>query len=46
MFCVIRRSYISAHVLLNSLNEFGNKDKRQGLPSIYFFFFYEFYKIQ
>ena len=27
-------SYMSAHVLLNSLNELGKRDKMQGLPSI------------
>ena len=29
-----RGSYISAHVLLNSLNELGKRDKMRGLPSI------------
>ena len=29
-----RRSYMSAHVLLNLLNELGKKDKMRGLPSI------------
>ena len=27
-------SYMSAHVLLNLLNELGKRDKMQGLPSI------------
>ena len=30
-----RGSYMSAHVLLNLLNELGNRDKMQGLPSIF-----------
>ena len=29
-----RRSYMSAHVLMNLLNEFGKRDKMRGLPSI------------
>ena len=29
-----RGSYMSAHVLLNLLNELGKKDKMRGLPSI------------
>ena len=29
-----RGSYISAHVLLNLLNELGKRDKMRGLPSI------------
>ena len=33
-----RGSYMSAHVLLNLLNELGKIDKMQGLPSILFFF--------
>ena len=33
-----RGSYISAHVLLNLLNELGKRDKMRGLPSIYLFF--------
>ena len=28
------QSYISAHVLLNLLNELGKRDKMRGLPSI------------
>ena len=27
-------SYMTAHVLLNSLNELGKRDKMRGLPSI------------
>ena len=33
-----------AHVLLNSLNEFGKRDKMRGLPSILFLFRNEFNK--
>ena len=29
-----RGSYMSAHVLLNILNELGTRDKMRGLPSI------------
>ena len=29
---------MSAHVLLNLLNELGKRDKMRGLPSIYIFF--------
>ena len=29
-----RRSYMSAHVLLNLLNELGKRDKMRGMPSI------------
>ena len=29
---------MSAHVLLNLLNELGKRDKMVGLPSIYLFF--------
>ena len=29
---------MSAHVLLNLLNEVGKRDKMLGLPSIYLFF--------
>ena len=29
---------MSAHVLLNLLNELGKRDKMRGLPSIYLFF--------
>ena len=39
-----RGSYISAHVLLNLLNELGKRDKRRGLPSILSLFHNEFNK--
>ena len=29
-----RGSYMSAHILLNILNELGKRDKMRGLPSI------------
>ena len=29
---------MSAHVLLNLLNEFGKRDQMRGLPSIFLFF--------
>ena len=32
--CLNRGSYMSAHVLLNLLNELGKRDKMRGLPSI------------
>ena len=32
--CRYRGSYMSAHVLLNLLNELGKRDKMRGLPSI------------
>ena len=32
--CLKRGSYMSANVLLNSLNELGKRDKMRGLPSI------------
>ena len=32
--CIYRRSYMSAHALLNLLNELGKRDKIRGLPSI------------
>ena len=35
---------MSAHVLLNLLNEFGKRDKMRGLPSILSLFCDEFYK--
>ena len=35
---------MSAHVLLNLLNEFGKKDKMRGLPSILSLFRSEFNK--
>ena len=39
-----RGSYMSAHVLLNLLNELGKRDKMRGLPSILFLFRNEFNK--
>ena len=41
---VNRGSYMSAHVLLNLLNELGKRDKMRGLPSILFLFRNEFNK--
>ena len=35
---------MSAHALLNSLNELGKRDKMRGLPSILSLFCNEFYK--
>ena len=35
---------MSAHVLLNLLNEFRKRDKMRGLPSILSFFRNEFYE--
>ena len=35
---------MSAHVLLNLLNELGKKDKMRGLPSILFLFCNKFNK--
>ena len=37
-----RGSYMSVHVLLNLLNEFGKRDKMRGLPSILSLFRNEF----
>ena len=34
---VKRGSYMSAHVLLNLLNEFRKRDKKRGLQSILFY---------
>ena len=34
LLCRYRGSYMSAHVLLNLLNELGKRDKMQGLPII------------
>ena len=34
-----RGSYMSAHVLMNLLNELRKSDKMRGLPSFLFFFF-------
>ena len=39
-----RESYMSAHVLLNLLNELGKRDKIHGLPSILSLFRNEFNK--
>ena len=39
-----RGSYMSAHVLLNLLNELGKRDKMRGLSSILFLFRNEFNK--
>ena len=39
-----RGSYMSAHVLLNLLNELRKRDKMRGLPSILFLFRNEFNK--
>ena len=39
-----RGSYMSAHVLLNLLNELGTRDKMRGLPSILSLFRNEFNK--
>ena len=38
MLFVDKGSYISAHVLLNLLNELGKRDTMRGLPSIFSFF--------
>ena len=35
---------MSAHILLNLLNELGKRDKMQGLPSILYLFSNEFNK--
>ena len=37
---------MSAHVLLNSLNELGKRDQMRGLPSILFLFLNEFNKFE
>ena len=39
---VYRGSHMSAHVLLNLLNELGKRDKMRGLPSILSLFCNEF----
>ena len=44
MFKKNRGSYMSAHVLLNLLNELGKRDKMRGLPSILSLFRNEFNK--
>ena len=41
---IYRGSYMSAHVLLNLLNELGKRDKMRGLPSILSLFRSEFNK--
>ena len=41
---ISRGSYISAHVLLNLLNQLGKRDKMRGLPSILSLFRNEFNK--
>ena len=42
--CLYRGSYMSAHVLLNLLNELGKREKMRGLPSILSLFCNEFNK--
>ena len=44
MIYIDRGSHMSAHVLLNSLNKFGKRDKMRGLPSILSLFRNEFNK--
>ena len=44
MHTMYRGSYMSAHVLLNLLNELGKRDKMGGLPSILSLFRNEFNK--
>ena len=41
---IYRGSYMSAHVLLNLVNELGKRDKMRGLPSILSLFRNEFNK--
>ena len=43
-YLINRGSYMSAHVLLNLLNELGKRDKMRGLPSILSLFRNEFNK--
>ena len=43
-YSINRGSYMSAHVLLNLLNELGKRDKMRGLPSILSLFRNEFNK--
>ena len=43
-YILYRGSYMSAHVLLNLLNELGKRDKMRGLPSILSLFRNEFNK--
>ena len=45
IWTVKRRSYMSAHVLLNLLNKFEKSDKMQGLPSILSLFCNKFNKV-
>ena len=40
-----RGSYMSAHILLNLLNELGKRNKMRGLPSILSLFRNEFNKV-
>ena len=42
--CIHRRSYMSAHLLLNLLNELRKRDKMRGLPSNLSYFRNEFNK--
>ena len=42
---IYRESYMSAHVLLNSLNELGKRNKMRGLPSILSLFRNKFNKL-
>ena len=44
--CRCRGSYMSAHVLLNLLNELGKRDKMRGLPSILSLFRNKFNKFK
>ena len=41
-----RGSYMNAHVLINLLNDLGNRDKMRGLPSILSLFRNEFNKFK
>ena len=43
-FLLNRGSYMSAHNLLNLVNELGKSDKMRGLPSILSLFCNEFHK--
>ena len=45
MVYLYRGSYMSAHVLLNLLNELGKRDKMRGLPSILSLFRNKFNKL-
>ena len=44
VYLLYRGFYISAHVLLNLLNELGKRDKMRGLSSIFSLFRNEFNK--